>query len=93
MEESTAVMQEQRMNLLVTIWRKRKILLITTAAAFVVSSGNCVFNDPDLPFHSHRFPCRHKHRFFLRATKCQSVINGLRGRRTSRTIDSNFAII
>lgn len=38
MEESTAVMQEQRMNLLVTIWRKRKILLITTAAAFVVST-------------------------------------------------------
>lgn len=38
MEESTAVMQEQRMNLLVTIWRKRKILLITTGAAFVVST-------------------------------------------------------
>ncbi|MES2556841.1 MAG: Wzz/FepE/Etk N-terminal domain-containing protein [Bacteroidota bacterium] len=38
MEESTAVMQEQRMNLLVTIWRKRKILLITTGAAFVVSA-------------------------------------------------------
>jgi uncharacterized protein involved in exopolysaccharide biosynthesis len=38
MEESTAVMQEQRMNLLVTIWRKRKILLIVTGAAFVVSA-------------------------------------------------------
>ncbi|HLP55184.1 MAG TPA: Wzz/FepE/Etk N-terminal domain-containing protein [Fluviicola sp.] len=38
MEESTAVMQEQRMNLLVTIWRKRKILSIVTAAAFVVST-------------------------------------------------------
>lgn len=38
MEESTAVMQEQRMNLLVTIWRKRKILLITTGAAFIVSA-------------------------------------------------------
>lgn len=38
MEESTAVMQEQRMNLLVTIWRKRKILLITTGAAFIVST-------------------------------------------------------
>ncbi len=38
MEESTAVMQEQRMNLLVTIWRKRKILSIVTAAAFVAST-------------------------------------------------------
>jgi len=38
MEESTAVMQEQRMNLLVTIWKKRKILLIVSGVAFVVST-------------------------------------------------------
>ena len=38
MEENTASMQEQRMNLLVTIWRKRKILMIVTGAAFVVST-------------------------------------------------------
>lgn len=38
MEENPASMQEQRMNLLVTIWRKRKILLIVTGAALVVST-------------------------------------------------------
>ncbi len=38
MEENQASMQEQRMNLLVTIWRKRKILLIVTGAALVVST-------------------------------------------------------
>lgn len=35
--EETVPMQEQRMNLLLTIWKKRKILLIVSAAAFVIS--------------------------------------------------------
>lgn len=38
MEDSTA-QQEQRMNLLITIWKKRKILLIVTGAAFIVSTA------------------------------------------------------
>lgn len=38
MEDSTAQMQEQRMNLLVTIWKKRKILLIVTGSALVIST-------------------------------------------------------
>lgn len=38
MEDSTTQMLEQRMNLLVTIWRKRRILLIVTGAAMVVSA-------------------------------------------------------
>lgn len=38
MEESSTSMQEQRLNLLVTIWRKRKILLIVTSAGFAVST-------------------------------------------------------
>lgn len=38
MEDSTAQMQEQRMNLLVTIWKKRKILLTVTGSAFVIST-------------------------------------------------------
>lgn len=38
MEESTKVMQEQRMNLFVTLWAKRKILIIVTAAGLVVST-------------------------------------------------------
>lgn len=37
MEENTAPMQEQRMNLLVTIWKKRVILLSVTGAAAVIS--------------------------------------------------------
>jgi tyrosine-protein kinase Etk/Wzc len=37
MEDNTASMQEQRMNLLVTIWKKRVILLVVTGAAAVVS--------------------------------------------------------
>lgn len=38
MEEGTKVMQEQRMNLLVTLWAKRKILIIVTSAGLVVST-------------------------------------------------------
>lgn len=38
MEENTASTPEQRMNLMVTIWRKRKILLIVTSIALVVST-------------------------------------------------------
>lgn len=38
MEENNASMKEERMNLLVTIWRKRKILMIVTGAALVVST-------------------------------------------------------
>lgn len=38
MEESTKVMQEQRMNLFVTLWAKRKILIIVTSAGLVVST-------------------------------------------------------
>lgn len=38
MEESSKVMQEQRMNLFVTLWAKRKILIIVTAAGLVVST-------------------------------------------------------
>jgi tyrosine-protein kinase Etk/Wzc len=38
MEEKNAPMQEDRMNLMVTIWRKRRILLIVTGAALVVST-------------------------------------------------------
>lgn len=37
MEEKTAPMQEQRMNLLVTIWKKRVILLSVTGAAAVIA--------------------------------------------------------
>lgn len=39
MEESSKVMQEQRMNLFVTLWAKRKILIIVTAAGLVVSTA------------------------------------------------------
>lgn len=38
MEEGTKVMQEQRMNLFVTLWAKRKILIIVTSAGLVVST-------------------------------------------------------
>ncbi|WP_294674382.1 Wzz/FepE/Etk N-terminal domain-containing protein [uncultured Fluviicola sp.] len=38
MEESSKVMQEQRMNLFVTLWAKRKILIIVTSAGLVVST-------------------------------------------------------
>lgn len=38
MEESSKVMQEQRMNLFVTLWAKRKILIIVTTAGLVVST-------------------------------------------------------
>jgi len=38
MEEGSKVMQEQRMNLFVTLWAKRKILIIVTAAGLVVST-------------------------------------------------------
>lgn len=38
MEENTASMQEERMNLLVTIWRKRRVLLIVTGVAFVIAT-------------------------------------------------------
>lgn len=35
--EETVPMQEQRMNLLLTIWKKRMILVIVSAAAFIIS--------------------------------------------------------
>ncbi|TSJ39954.1 hypothetical protein FO442_16740 [Fluviicola chungangensis] len=38
MEEGSKVMQEQRMNLFVTLWAKRKILIIVTSAGLVVST-------------------------------------------------------
>lgn len=38
MEENTASMTEQRMNLLVTIWKKRKVLSILTAIGCVVAT-------------------------------------------------------
>ncbi|MNJ83186.1 Chain length determinant protein [compost metagenome] len=38
MEESSKVMQEQRMNLFVTLWAKRKILIIVTTAGLIVST-------------------------------------------------------
>ncbi|MGV3610923.1 MAG: Wzz/FepE/Etk N-terminal domain-containing protein [Fluviicola sp.] len=38
MEEGSKVMQEQRMNLFVTLWTKRRILMIVTAAGLVVST-------------------------------------------------------
>lgn len=38
MEEQTVEMQEQRMNLLLTIWKKRRILLLVSGAALVVST-------------------------------------------------------
>jgi uncharacterized protein involved in exopolysaccharide biosynthesis len=38
MEEGSKVMQEQRMNLFVTLWSKRRILMIVTAAGLVVST-------------------------------------------------------
>ncbi len=38
MEEGSKVMQEQRMNLFVTLWAKRRILMIVTAAGLVVST-------------------------------------------------------
>lgn len=38
MEDQTVEMQEQRMNLLLTIWKKRRILLIVSGAALIVST-------------------------------------------------------
>ncbi|MCC6701912.1 MAG: hypothetical protein IT221_10340 [Fluviicola sp.] len=38
MEDSATQMQEQRMNLLVTIWKKRKPLMIITGAGLIVST-------------------------------------------------------
>ena len=38
MEDSATQMQEQRMNLLVTIWKKRKPLMIFTGAGLIVST-------------------------------------------------------
>lgn len=38
MEDKTTSMEEERINLLVTIWRKRKILVIVSSIALVVST-------------------------------------------------------
>lgn len=38
MEQNSVDAQEQRMNLMITIWKKRKIILIVTGAAAVVST-------------------------------------------------------
>lgn len=39
MEDSNKVTQEQRLNLIVTLWSKRKILLLVTAAGLIVSTA------------------------------------------------------